>query len=513
MYYITSLLAAICWIVVAFAAPAEARRVALVIGNGDYRVSPLQNPVNDAVAVAQTLEHKLAFDKVILRTNLSAEGFRAALLEFARDSSGADLGVVYFAGHGTEIGGRNFLIPVDARLARAGDLDLEAIALETVLGQLSGVTRLKLVILDACRNNVFPLSGAKRSVGRGLARVEPEGNTLVAYAAKDGTTADDGAGRQHSPFTEALLKYVARPGLEIRQLFGYVRDEVAAATAHQQQPYLYGSLGGPGFFLQPPVAAPQSPPSIESPASQPPVLQLSEVERAWANAQHSSSIAVLEAFRRQYGPSNALYDQLAAVRIEELNKRKPVAALPEAAPMAPQTPAKSQSASGPPATNLASLLQSELQRVGCDPGTVDDAWGDKSEAALEKFARYAKLNIRTDVPTPAALEALKGREGRICPLVCGPGTAEDNGVCVAKPAAPTVKAAPKKSAPAPKRAALPSRKAAPDDDDDRAAPRERGGRERGGRSKPAMCWAVDAGGRTNIIVPCSDPRSQGTRAY
>ena len=111
---------------------------------------------------------KLGFDKVILRRNLGAEAFRAALLEMSREAAGAELGVVYFAGHGTEVAGRNFLIPVDARLAKAGDSSLEAIALDTVLEQLAGVTRLKLVILDACRNNLFPVAGARRSVTRGL---------------------------------------------------------------------------------------------------------------------------------------------------------------------------------------------------------------------------------------------------------------------------------------------------------------------------------------------------------
>src|SRR5262245_49682595 len=232
MRYIIRLFTVAWFAIAAFStSPANAeKRVALVIGNSAYSVGPLQNPVNDAAAIAEAFQRKLGFDHVRLRTNLGAEGFRMALLEFARDAPWADLVVVYFAGHGTESGGRNFLIPVDAKLARAGDLELEAIALETVLGQLTGVSKLKLVILDACRNSLFPLSGVRRSSGRGLARIEPEGDTLVAYAAKDGTTADDGVGRRHSPFTEALLKYVATPGLDIRQLFGYVRDEVAAVT-------------------------------------------------------------------------------------------------------------------------------------------------------------------------------------------------------------------------------------------------------------------------------------------
>jgi uncharacterized caspase-like protein len=226
------------------------RRVALVIGNAAYKIGPLQNPGNDAVAVARALQDVLRFDKVILKQDVTAEGFRSALREFAREAAGAALGLVYYAGHGTEVGGKNFLIPVDAMLAKAGDLDLEAIALETVMQQLAGVTTMKLVVLDACRNNIFPLAGANRSGTRGLFRVEPEDNMLVFYAAKDGTTAEDGVGRRNSPFTEAFLKHVVTPGLELRFLFGEVRDDVMAATGRIQQPHVYGTLGRTKIYLR-----------------------------------------------------------------------------------------------------------------------------------------------------------------------------------------------------------------------------------------------------------------------
>jgi hypothetical protein len=277
-------LVAVCLAFAALAAgPAEARRVALVIGNADYRVGPLQNPVKDAAAVAEAFE-ALHFDKIILKQNLAIDGFRAALGELARETADADLGVVYFAGHGVEVGGRNFLIPVDAVLARQGDLDLQAVALDTVIAQLAGVTSLKLVILDACRTNVFPLAGAKRSVGRGFSPVKPEDNTLVVYAAKDGTTADDGAGRAHSPFTEALLKHITVPDVEVRILFGRVRDDVLLATRSEtepQQPYVYGSLGGRSHYLQ----------SVD-PANDSPVAQrIREQERQIAKAVAAAKAA------------------------------------------------------------------------------------------------------------------------------------------------------------------------------------------------------------------------------
>ena len=134
----------------AVASPADARRVALVIGNADYKIAPLESPVSDAAAVAEAIQQQLKFDKVILKKDLGSEAFREALRELARETRGAELGLLYFAGHGLEVGGRNYLIPVDARLKAARDIELEAIALDTVLAQLDGVSTLKLVILDAC---------------------------------------------------------------------------------------------------------------------------------------------------------------------------------------------------------------------------------------------------------------------------------------------------------------------------------------------------------------------------
>jgi branched-chain amino acid transport system substrate-binding protein len=311
--------------------PADARRVALVIGNSEYKVGPLTNPGRDAAAVAEALEKQLKFDKVILRRNLSGDGFRAALREIARESAGAEFGVIYFAGHGIEVAGRNFLIPVDATLSSARDVDLEAIALDTVLGRLDGVSKLKLVILDACRNNPFALAGAKRGQARGLTRIEPEGNTLVAYAAKDGTTADDGTSG-HSPFTEALLKRIATPALDVRRLFGYVSEDVMAATNRIQEPYLYGRLGGDEIFLQPPLTAAPGPAHPASPTAAPPLtaaaLEWSRVDKA--------SIAELETFELRHAASPEA--DYARARLRELRKPQVAVAAPPARPTLPAGP-------------------------------------------------------------------------------------------------------------------------------------------------------------------------------
>jgi len=309
--------------------PARAeRRVALVIGNADYKIGPLANPVNDATAVAEAFEKALGFDKVILRKNLTFDGFRAALMELAREVAGAELGVVYFAGHGTEVAGKNFLIPVDARLAKSGDLSLEAIALDSVLEQLAGASRLKLVILDACRNNLFPVAGAKRAVSRGLSRIEPEDNTLVVYAAKDGTTADDGAGQRHSPFTQALLKHLATPGLEINFVFRRVRDDVVAATNPVRTPHVYGTLGGKELYLKP---------GAPSPAGQAPAPSAAaEAARICREVEGMSNPEMLALLERQH--KGTLAGECVAARLAQIKTTAVVTPVPVQPPKVTEPP-------------------------------------------------------------------------------------------------------------------------------------------------------------------------------
>ena len=177
----------------------------------------------------------------------------------------ADLEGRVFAGHGIEIGGENWLIPIDAELQSETDAESESISLKSVTLQVAKSRQLGLVILDACRNNPFDAKmqrlTLKRDVPRGFARVEPVGNVLVAYAAKDGTTANDGSGR-NSPFTAALLRNIEKPGLEINFLFRNVRVDVMAATANGQQPFVYGSLSNEMIYLTPPAILPQLSPTI-----------------------------------------------------------------------------------------------------------------------------------------------------------------------------------------------------------------------------------------------------------
>src|SRR2546421_1526880 len=258
------LLAAWCF----SASPALAeKRVALVIGNSAYqKVAPLTNPANDARIVAAMLK-QVGFDSVEARMDLKAADMRRALREFGNKTRDADVAVVYYAGHGIELDNTNYLIPVDAQLDTDTDVYDETFPLDRVLIAVEPARQLRLVILDACRDNPFAKTMkrtvASRAIGRGLAKVEPTGpNTIIAYAAKAGSTASDGDSK-NSPFAAALIEHLPKPGLDLRRAFGFVRDEVLKNTGNKQEPYVYGSLGGDDVPLvpaKPSAAGPQADP-------------------------------------------------------------------------------------------------------------------------------------------------------------------------------------------------------------------------------------------------------------
>jgi hypothetical protein len=235
----------------------NSRRVALVIGNSAYTNAPrLTNPSSDAAMISAALRDA-GFQSVTVETDLSQQATLKALRDFASQADSADWAVVYYAGHGIEFGGVNYLIPTDALLKADRDVNLEGVDLGKVMAAVEGAKRLRLVILDACRDNPFAnqmrRTMTSRSIGRGLGKVEPEPGTLVAYAAKHGETASDGTG-ENSPFAEALAKRIKQtPPIEVRRLFDYVRDDVLESTNKKQQPFSYGSVSATEdfFFVQP----------------------------------------------------------------------------------------------------------------------------------------------------------------------------------------------------------------------------------------------------------------------
>jgi tetratricopeptide (TPR) repeat protein len=223
------------------------RRIALVIGNGAYRnVHPLDNPPRDSKLIAASLRD-LGFQTVTLSNDLTREKFFEVLRSFAADAEKADWAVIYYAGHGFEVGGVNYLVPVDARLAVDKDAETEAVALDQMIAAVGGARKLRLVMLDACRDNPFAPTMkhtiALQLVDKGFSDIEPSAGFMVVYAAKHGETALDGEGAD-SPFATALAHDIKEPHVEVRKLFDIVRDDVWNATRHAQQPFTYGSPPG-----------------------------------------------------------------------------------------------------------------------------------------------------------------------------------------------------------------------------------------------------------------------------
>jgi tetratricopeptide (TPR) repeat protein len=224
-----------------------ARRVALIVGNGAYKNVPtLDNPPRDAALVAAALRD-VGFQTVTLSKDLTRDKFFETLHTFASEAEKADWAVVYFAGHGLEIGGVNYLVPVDARLAVDRDAETQMVALEQVIAAVGGARKLRLVMLDACRDNPFEKNMqrtiALKLVDKGFSNIEPAAGFMVVYAAKHGETALDGEG-VNSPFATALAREIRAPKVELRKLFDIVRDDVWTASKHQQQPFTYGSPPG-----------------------------------------------------------------------------------------------------------------------------------------------------------------------------------------------------------------------------------------------------------------------------
>jgi tetratricopeptide (TPR) repeat protein len=228
-------------------------RVALVIGNGAYaNVSPLSNPSNDAREMAGALR-ELGF-KVIEGYNLDSTTMRGRIADFGAALPGAGVSLFYYAGHGMQVAGKNYLIPVDAKLERPSSLGVEAIEVGTVLSDMEAEKRINLVFLDACRDNPLSRSLARSfgtsraaAVGQGLAQLNAGIGTLITFATSPDTVALDGSGK-NSPFTAAMLKYIRTPGLEIRSMLTRVRADVIRATNERQVPWDHSSLTGDFYF-------------------------------------------------------------------------------------------------------------------------------------------------------------------------------------------------------------------------------------------------------------------------
>jgi hypothetical protein len=255
---IWALLALTLWFVSTAPAAAE-KRIALVIGNSAYRnVTPLDNPRNDAALIAKTLS-SIGFVVVGDRAqiDLRKDAMDAAIQNFGRQIQGADVALFYYAGHGVQVSGSNYLVPVGANPTREADVDFQMVDVNLVLRQMRGSgTRLNMVILDACRNNPFGVRGLRASNG-GLAQMRAPEGTLISYATQPGNVARDGT-NGHSPFTGALASTITRAGLDIFQTFNQVGLIVKRETGGAQQPWVSSSPIDGTFYFVPPARAPES---------------------------------------------------------------------------------------------------------------------------------------------------------------------------------------------------------------------------------------------------------------
>ncbi|MCA1433667.1 caspase family protein [Bradyrhizobium sp. BRP20] len=497
------------------------RRVALVIGNSAYKSAPkLNNPANDATLVGGMFK-KAGFDSVDVRLDLSASDMRRTLREFAGRVRDADMAVIYYAGHGIELDGNNYLIPTDATLETDGDVLDETIPVERALFAVEPAKQLRLIILDACRDNPFAKTMkrtlASRAIGRGLAKVEPTSpNTMIAFAAKAGSTASDGDSR-NSPFAAALVEHLPKPGLDLRKAFGFVRDDVLKTTGYKQEPYVYGSLGGDDVSLvvKPAPTGPQANPQDAVRRDYELALQLAtrdgweaflaaypdgfyanlakgqlnkiaaeetraaaeqkakaaehekarliaeraqkaEQEKAAAAAKAAENARIAAEKQKQIEQARAeaaeqqrkAAEATAAKALAEkqaAEKAKAELAAKQAAEKAEQTakPAADLKmpdqkvaalAPGPTSTlsaaELSKSVQSELRRVGCLASSAESEWSSAAQRSLTLFNKYAGTQYDVKLASVDALDALKAKPGRVCPLVCNFGFKANGDQCV-----------------------------------------------------------------------------------
>jgi hypothetical protein len=501
------------------------RRVALVIGNSAYKNVPrLTNPTNDAPLVGDMLK-KAGFDRVDVKADLNAAEMRKALREFGMRMRDAEFAVIFYAGHGIEIDGNNYLVPTDAVLEVDTDVYDEALPLERVLASIESAKQLRLVILDACRDNPFAKTMkrtvATRGIGRGLAKVEPMNpNTMIAFAAKAGSTASDGDSR-NSPFSTAVVERLPTPGLDLRKAFGFVRDDVLRSTDYKQEPYVYGSLGGDDVPLVPtkPAASdPQATADVAIRRDYELALQIgsrevwtaflarypdgfytslakgqlnrigaeaaraaaeekarqaeeektrlaaeraqkAEQQKAAATAKaaedarlaaekakqiEETKVAAAELRRKEVeaaaakaiaenrATEKALADRQAAEEAAaELVARKAAekpAGMEGGQKVAALAPPTAQAAMSP--EEIAKSVQSELRRVGCMTASPDGNWNDASQHSLTLFNKYAGAKLDARLASFDALDAIKAKPGRVCPLVCDHGFRADGDACV-----------------------------------------------------------------------------------
>ena len=399
------IIAAFAWIALVLGAAdarAEAQtRVALVVGNGAYQYLPhLPNPANDATLVAATLKSlgfTLIGDKA--QTDLDRDGFARVVREFGAQITGGGVGLFYYAGHGVQVQGVNYLVPIGANPATVADVDFDLIDAGLVLKQMEAAgSKLNLVILDACRNNPFGGRGLRDSSG-GLAQMRAPQGTLISYATQPGNVAMDGSDG-HSPYTSALTEAMQKPGVPVLEVFNDVGVAVDKVTGGRQQPWVSTSpLEGNFYFLGPATA------------NASPALPGDAELLFWQSTMSSGTTADFEAYLKQFPEGR--FVPLARNRLASVQSPHPA---PEPTP-SPRSEVIAPPPQSPPVNQreLARTLQTELHRVGCYAGVVDGVWGTGSQAAVQQFNQRAGKALDTQIASLDSVTVIKERTDRVCP--------------------------------------------------------------------------------------------------
>jgi hypothetical protein len=354
------------------------KRVALVIGNASYTsTAPLRTPVNDATEVAAALE-RLGFD-VVRGINLDYDGMRNKVKVFTERLSGAQVGLFYYGGHGLQVSGKNYLIPVDAKLNTASDLDFSAIDIDLVLRNMERETPTNIVFLDACRDNPLATNLARSmgtrsgAVTRGLAPVEGGVGTLIAFATQPGNVALDGIMR-HSPFAAALLKTIEQPGLPISDIMISVRQDVLRETGNRQVPWDHSSLTGQFYFVPPaPPAALAALAAVVTPDVKPPNFELA----FWDSIKNEKNPRLFEAYLNRY-PDGA-FAEIARINLEGTKTEALHSREQESDKVAISDP------------SVLSEVRERLYELNFDPGSFNGPVGEAAHQAIREFQKMSNL--------------------------------------------------------------------------------------------------------------------------
>jgi uncharacterized caspase-like protein len=360
-------------------------RVALVIGNSAYKgdMPALPNPANDAALMTRALK-SVGFD-VVSAVDASQGEMKQAIAAFSEKLTAAGqegTGLFFYAGHGVQVGGENYLIPVDAKIKREADVDLVAVSASTVLKQMEFAnSAVNIIVLDACRNN--PLGDGARALSRGLAKIEtaPRGS-FIAYSTAPGSTAADGDG-VNSPYTKALAETITQPGLSIADVFQEVRTKVLASTGNQQTPWDSSSLTGRFYFKAPDATqtASLTPPPAPSGADSAAEEALAIEKEYWDSVKDSNDPEQVQLYLDKY--PKGYFVELAEVRIEQLKGGTPVA---DAASGERQSVQPAQSAPTAQTAQTGIIAMPEQKIYASTKGAQVRAAPSKSAEVLSKLA-------------------------------------------------------------------------------------------------------------------------------